>query len=178
MSGDTGTGLVFVLDGTDYEAPSLYTFDMSERRVMFDLAGIVEEDFVQQEDETEEDHQARVARMTRHPGFMEALMHVAFQRGNPDMKRAKVQALIDKTNFHEAIEKWADADVEDDADPPPVSELTSKLDEPSHTSSFSPNDPSGADSVRSSGLQGSNPASIGTSESDTSATSARSLSAA
>jgi hypothetical protein len=173
---DENRGLVFVIDGSEYDAPSLDEFNMAERRVMFELAGIVEEDFVQNDDETDEDHAARVEKMTRHPGFLEALMHVAYQRSHPDIKRAKVQALIDRTNFHEAIAKWAETDGADDADPP-LSESTSKPDEASPSGSFDSNRNSGDDSWKSSDVPVSSPEPIGTSGSDTWPTSRRNLSA-
>jgi hypothetical protein len=173
---DSDTGLVFVIDGADYPWPDLETFDMAERRVMYDLSGIVEEDFVRQEDETEDEHDERVRKMARHPGFMEAAMHIAYARGNPELKRAKVQAIIDHTNYQEAIAKWADLE-EDGEDGPPVSEPTSEPNSRSLSGSDGSNASSGIGSPTSSDAPGKTPGSTGTSASDTSATSARSLSA-
>jgi hypothetical protein len=173
---DSDTGLVFVIDGSDYPWPDLETFDMAERRVMYDLSGIVEEDFVRQEGESEDDHNERVRKMARHPGFMEAAMHIAYARGNPEMKRAKVQEIIDHTNYQEAIAKWADLE-ETGEDNPPVSEPTSEHNNKSSNGSDGSNASSGIGSLTSTDEPGRIPASIGTSPSDTSAMSARSLSA-
>jgi hypothetical protein len=169
-------GLVFVIDGGDYDAPDLDTFDMAERRVMFELSGIVEEDFVRQEDETDDEHTLRVRKMTRHPGFMEALMHVAYQRGNPDEKRARVKAVIDKTNFHEAIAKWGEVEEEGD-DGPPASESTSEPGRASLTEIVGSNTSSGEGSAESSAQPDKTPASTGITESDISRTSRGTLSA-
>lgn len=126
--------LLFVIDGTEYPCPDIASLTMAERRVMFDLSGIVEEDFVQRDDETDVEKDERVGKLTRHPGFMEALMHIAYARGNPELKRPKVQAVIDQTNYLEAIEKWADA--EDGEADHPVSEPTSELNGSSLSDSF------------------------------------------
>ena len=116
---ETETGLVFVIDGGEYPGPDLDSLNMGERRVLYDLAGIVQEDFAPEEGEAQDDHDARVRRMMRHPGFMESLMHIAYQRGNPELKRDKVQAVIDQTNYVEAIRKWAEEEqAEGDALPP------------------------------------------------------------
>lgn len=168
--------LVFVIDGTDYEAPDLDSFDMAERRVMFDLSGIIEEDFVQEENEAEDDHKQRVRKLTRHPGFMEALMHIAYARGNPDVKRQRVQELIEKTNYREAIQKWAD--VTADAENPPVSQSTSEPDEASPTATADSSTSSGLGSPASSDPPDSNRESTGTTESGTSPTLAPRLSVA
>lgn len=133
--------LIFVIDGDEYPCPDIASFNMAERRVMFDLSGIVEEDFAQGEDETDDEKAERVGKLTRHPGFIESLMHIAYSRGNPELKRAKVQAVIDQTNYMEAIEKWADQE-DGEADHPAL-EPTSK-----------PNETSRYDSVGSSATTG------------------------
>lgn len=157
-------GLAFIIDGAEYPAPSLDSFDMAERRLLFELAGITQEDLVRGEDESEEDHDVRVSRALRHPGFMETLMHVAYARGNPTIKRDKVQSVIEKTNYLEAIQKWAE---EDDASPP---DLTSPNEpsKPSEQSNGLRSVDSGVASLPSSGEQVEIPESIGTSESATS----------
>lgn len=143
---DADTDLVFVIDGANYPSPQIDSFDMAERRVMFDLSGIVEEDFVRLEDEDDDEYAARVRKTTRHPGFMESLMHIAYARGNPDLKRAKVQAVIDKTNYLVAIEQWADTEEEGDDDNPPSSEPTSERNGSSLRDSDGSNETSGIDS--------------------------------
>lgn len=165
------TGLVFVIDGNDYPSPLLETLDMAERRVLYDLSGIVQEDFVRDEDEeTEDEHTERVRKLTRHPGFMEALMHIAYARGNPGLKRDKVQAVIDRTNFMEAVEKWADTEAEEGDALPPV--RTSEPDATSPSSSLERPPSSGSGSTNGSDEPVKTPESIGTSKSPTSPTSA------
>jgi hypothetical protein len=122
----------FLIDGKVYEVPELDSLDMAERRVMFDLCGVTQEDFVREVDEDEDEYDARVSRMTRHPGFMESLMHIAYQRGNPAVRRDKVQLVIDRTNYMDAIEALPDEKAEDDESP---LALTTEPDKPSQSDS-------------------------------------------
>lgn len=150
--------LIFVIDGAEYPCPDIASFNMGERRVMFDLSGIVEEDFAQGDDETDEEKEARVGKLTRHPGFIESLMHIAYARGNPELKRPRVQDVIDNTNYLEAIEKWADREG-DDANP--VSEPTNKPSDPSLSSVGSKTTTTGLGLPNGLGLQDETPSRIG-----------------
>lgn len=142
-------GLAFVIDGREYPSPDLDSLNMGERRVMYDLCGIVQEDFAPLDGETADEHDTRVSKLTRHPGFMESLMHIAYQRGNPDAGRAKVQKVIESTNYLEAIEKWAD-EVDDQEAPSPLA-LTTEPAPASSTGSVESSESSGDDSPNGSG---------------------------
>lgn len=168
---DNSTGLVFVIDGVDYEAQPLSSFNMRERRVMFDLCGLVEEDFLRGEDETDDDHKERVHRLTRHPGFMEAMMTVAYWREHPTMTIEKVRSLVETTNYKEAISKWASADDADD----PTQAPTSAPEGSSPKSTSSSSSRSGTDSVSDSVERDKIPADTGASPSETSPTSLRAV---
>jgi hypothetical protein len=128
----------FLIDGKVYEVPSLDSLTMGERRVMYELCAITQEDFVRGEDETDEEHEERVAKLMRHPGFMESLMHVAYQRANPGVKRAKVQMVVDGTNYLDAVAAMVAAEDEPEDEPVPL-ESTSLLDgsSPSDSNSLS-----------------------------------------
>lgn len=173
--GDTGPESGFIIDGKTYEVPSLDSFDMGERRVMYDYSGIVQEDFVKEDNEADEDHAARVAGLIRHPGFMQTLMHIAYQRGNPGVKRDKVAAVIEQTNYLDAVASLADDEPEDDAGPPDLSERTRGPDasSPSGSSgnddSTKPKSATGGDgSTNGSDAPAKTPASTGTGRSGTS----------
>jgi hypothetical protein len=155
----------FLIDGKVYEVPSLDSLDMDERRVMFDLCGLVQEDFVREEDEDEAEHDARVSRQMRHPGFMEALMHVAYQRGNPTVKRQKVQMVISKTNYFEAVSTMVGA--EEDTEEVPLG-LTSEPDKPSSNSTTDAPTSSGDGSSNGSDQPDRSPEPTGAMRSDTS----------
>ena len=107
---------VFVIEGERCPLPDVASFTMGERRVLYELAGIVQEDFLREEEEDDDEYDARILGLTRHPGFMETLMHVAYQRKHPELKRDKVRAVIERTSFREAVSEWEEEDVEE-ADP-------------------------------------------------------------
>ncbi len=157
-------GLVFVIDGNEYPAPTLDTFDMAERRLLYELSKITQEDLVREDDESEEDHDRRVTMTLRHPGFMETLMQVAYARGNPALKPDKVRAIIERTNYLEAIQKWAE---EEDAGPPDRTS-PSELSKHSESENGSSSERSGESSSTTSDRPDRLPASTGTSESATS----------
>lgn len=136
MDAETG----FLIEGTVYPVPTWDSLTMGERHVMFDLAGITEEDLMQQDGESEEDHDERVDRATRHPGFMHALMHIAYQRGNPQMRRDKVSLVVDNTNYLDAMTRMSAA--EEDADESPLASTT-PLEQPSGTGSDGSSERSG-----------------------------------
>ena len=161
-------GLAFVIDGREYPSPELDSLTMGERRVMYDLSGIVQEDFAPREDETEDEHDARVTRQIRHPGFMESLMTIAYQRGNPDVKRDKVAAIIGNTNYLDAIEKWSETAEEADSRP---LELTPSPDAPSSSETNGHNSSSGDSSRNATDEPDVTPAPTGTMRSATSRTS-------
>lgn len=156
-------GRYFVIDGGHYPLPDVSSMDMAERRVMYDLAGLVQEDFIQDDDEDDAEHDARVTRLTRHPGFMESLMHIAYQRGHPELKRDRVQKVIDKTRFVDAVADWADDIEEDDVNPP---ELTKPPDGSSPSETDISNASSGASSMNGSALPDSLHEPIGVTRSD------------
>ena len=107
MAAETESG--FLIDGTVYEIPALWDLTMSERRLLFELAGYTQEEFLREDDETDDEHEARVEKMLRHPGYVETLMIVAYQRGNPDVKPGKVRLVIDRTSYADAIQGIASA---------------------------------------------------------------------
>lgn len=137
-------GLAFRIGGREYPSPDLDSLTMLERRVMYDLCGIIQEDFAPQDDETETEHDERVGKLTRHPGFLESLMHIAYQREHPELSRAKVEAVIGSTNYLEALEAWTDS--AEEADVIPLA-LTSPPDEPSSSLTDSKPERSGPSST-------------------------------
>jgi hypothetical protein len=173
----------FMIDGTVYEVPTLDSLTMGERRVMFELSGITQEDFVREADESEDEHDARLAKLMRHPGFMESLMHVAYQRGNPTVKPGKVKMVVEGTNYLEAVSGMTGDDDEEEEAVPLA--LTSEPDRSSEKSSLE-NESSTKDSSETSGNgsesasdeQGSAPIPIGITRSDTSSISDPTVSAA
>lgn len=117
MTRGTDVEAGFLLDGATYEVPALDTFDMGERRVLYDYSGLVQEDFAPLEDESEEERDERFQGLIRHPGFMQALMHIAYARANPGLRRDKVEKVIERTNYLEAVASLAGDEAGDDGPP-------------------------------------------------------------
>lgn len=111
----------FLIEGREYEIPHVVDFNLDEAQVLYDHTGFVVEDFVTDDDE-------ELTRMSRHPGFMRTMLHVAYQRGNPTLSRVKVEKLIGAQNAFTSAHIVGTVEQEDDADDPPVS--TSKPVEP------------------------------------------------
>lgn len=110
MAAETG----FTIADVIHEIPSLDTFTMDEAQVLYDYSGLTIEDFaLDEEDPASEEKQLE---KWKNPGFLRAMMHIAYQRANPRANRAKVQAVIGATNMIAAISTLAEA--EDDAVPP------------------------------------------------------------
>jgi hypothetical protein len=124
----------FEIDGTLYEVPEVTSLNVGERMVLHDYAGLVQEDFVRLEDETDEEMEARHETMLRRPGFIPALMHIAYARANPKLSREKVAKVIESTNYLAAIStlvaETPDEEAEDDR-PPDLTTRTLDSDEPS-----------------------------------------------
>lgn len=171
----------FTINGVICERPDISQLKMRERRLLFDLAGYVPEDFVQRENETDDAHASRVDTMTGHPGFMEAMLHIAYQREHPDRTREQVQAIVDETDFISALATLGEAD-EDDAGPPELTPVPAEASQKSlpgnASSSGESNGTSGHGSTTDSGRESGSLPSIGTTRSDTSSISAQEISAA
>jgi hypothetical protein len=162
----------FMIDDKLYELPSLDTLTMDELQVLYDYAGITLEDFAEPDDETPEETRERERRLGN-PGLTRALMHIAYQRGNPQVRAAKVKQLIGSANVIEALAHLGD--VEADADPPA---LTTEPEPSSPNGSVVSNESSGTTSENGSDAPDGPPAPIGITRSDTSSISAREISAA
>lgn len=170
----------FLIDGTIYEVPTLDSLTLDEAQLLYDRSGIVQEDFVPLADETEEEREERIAKLTRHPGFMASLVQIAYQRGNPGAKMSQVKLVLEKTNRMEAFSTLAEAEEEPDDVPLAStserggSSLSVSLD--SSSSLRDSNESGGTGSMSGSDEPAAGVVSIGTSRSDTSSTSARKVS--
>jgi len=168
---------VFVIEDADYEVPSLADFTMGEHRVMYDYCGLRVEDFL--DEDGQELPEEELDKLTGHPGFQATLMHVAYQRGNPHLSRQRVEKVIDRTRWLDAIAKLGDnVDEEASASPPPEA---SESDTPTRSSGeSSPSSPpsGGLASVPTSASPDESRAPTGTRESGTPSISDQEISAA
>lgn len=110
--------ITFKIDQQEYEVPDIADLDMDEWQVMHDYAGLVLDDFAPSDDPDEE--AARMRRL-RQPAFTRALLHIGYQRANPELSPSQVRAVTGKAKLVRALEAM-DAAVPDedegDADPP------------------------------------------------------------
>lgn len=107
----------FLIAGKVYEVPSLDSLTLDESQLMYDQCELVQEDFVRDTGETDEEHEARVAKMVRRPGFMGSLAQIAYQRGNPTEKPGQVKLVLGKTNRLELFSTLSSAVEEPDEVP-------------------------------------------------------------
>lgn len=107
----------FLIAGKVYEVPGLDSLTLDEAELLYEQSGLAQEDFAQEADETDEEHEARVAKMVRHPGFLGALARIAFQRGNPTVKPGQVRVILGKVNRIELFSTLGQAEEEPDEIP-------------------------------------------------------------
>lgn len=114
----------FLIDDKHYPVPSVFSFSNDEAQLLWDYARLTIQDFL--DDEADE-------RQFDNPGVMRTLMHVAYQRGNPEMRPAKVRELIGGVTVWTALAGLvaADEEQEDEESLPPAS--TSEPDRSSET---------------------------------------------
>jgi hypothetical protein len=87
----------FECEGRIYPVPTLDTFNMDEAQVLYDYSGLSIEDFAI--DESDPEQVAELERKAKNPGFKRALMHIAYQRGNPSWPAGKVRDLAGSANL-------------------------------------------------------------------------------
>lgn len=162
MAAETTTG--FEIDGKHYPVPPIDTFNMDEAQVLYDYSNLVLEDFVKPQDETPEETRER-EQLFRNPGLIRALMHVAYQRGNPKIPAGRVKALIGSVTIISAYESLAASAPEDGEADPPAS--TTELAKPSPSDSVTSSGSSGDASTTDSDEPAALPEATGTTKSDT-----------
>ena len=179
MAAETG----FTIQGKIWESPTVDSLNNDENQVLYDCTGFSQEDFFRRADETKDEHDERLLSIVRHPGFDTAWMRIAFQRGNPQLSRRKVEQIVGATNRLEALATLSDEQVEETDDLPLAS--TSEPNAPS-SSSLSENKTSPkqesetptTDSETPSASPEATPNGTGASNSDTQPISLREISAA
>ena len=105
----------FLIDGTQYDVPSLDSLNMDEAQILYDTSGLVLEDFAVDEDDPEAT--GKLQKNLRNPGFIRALMIIAYLRGNGGVSRAKAEAIIGSSNLVSAIEAFVSSVGSDDGPP-------------------------------------------------------------
>lgn len=152
MSGHDNTSEpCFEINDVRYPIPTLDTFTMDEAQTLYDYCGLSLEDFAPlhpaaTDDEREEHDRAQLARV-RNPGFKRALLHVSYQRGNPDMSAGRVRETVGAVNALGATVSLLGGD--ESEDPPGDSQTEPspqpRSSEPTRRSDSGSPSPSGSD---------------------------------
>jgi len=82
----TDTG--FEIDGKSYEVALPSTFDMDEAQIFYEYTGFVVEEIWLGGGED----------LTRRPGFLAALAHISFRRGNETAENDEIRMVVGKQN--------------------------------------------------------------------------------
>lgn len=133
METEPGAAL-FVIDGATLEVPSFDSLTMGETIVLYEYSGVTLDQL---------DEEKSVP-----PGFIAGLMHVAYQRANPQAKKHTVRQLIEGCNLAEALSAFQQAQQEADPDPP-ESPQTSDATENASNGTLNGNDGSSGDASTS-----------------------------
>lgn len=130
MSEETKQEAGFLIDGAEYPIPNVWDFDADEEQILWDYTGLVLADFIRVDPEAEDAERLEAERKRRllHPGLTRTYLHVAYRRGNRDVKDAEIRRLIGTVKRLEAMERIF---AEDDADPPAPTVTTTTPDESS-----------------------------------------------
>lgn len=92
----------FEIGGAFYEVPRLETFDLDEEQILYDIAGVIQMDFVPAHPEASDEEKAEVDRRiyatVRNPSFKRALVHIAYRRKHREMPFDEIATLIGRVS--------------------------------------------------------------------------------
>ena len=131
----------FVIDEVEYPIPGLDGMTMQEAVVLYERSGLTLEDFAI--DDEDPDQVEELERKTKHPGFLLALVQIAYMRGNPKVNRKRAEQIADEMDLIAAYEAVVKAGIDQDPTSPQPNEVTDE-------SSVGSGDGSGDDSTKSS----------------------------
>ena len=136
----------FDINGEVYEVPTLDSFDMDEAQILYDLSGVVLEDFIPPHPDSPDQEKAAHYQLqllrVRDPGFKRALVHIAYRRKHEDYDSTVLDKAIGKMNATDiSIAVLARGDEED-----PQSDSLNKPDVKSSTNGTSESSSSGSPS--------------------------------
>lgn len=115
MSNETEPG--FEIDGRIYPVPAIPTFNMNELAVLYEQCGLTIEDWAARD--YDDECRARYQQGVTNPGFKRTLMHVAYQRGNPDTPPSHVAELIGEVQVLAAMAPLLAADAKGEEEDSP-----------------------------------------------------------
>jgi hypothetical protein len=141
--------------------------DANEAQVLYDISGVVQEDFVPPHPEApkveQRAHEEHVSRTIRNPAFKRAITCIAYMRKNPESDLATVLELVGKIRQIDISLALAGGD-----EVPPETSSPSEPEKQKPSDEHSRSEVSGNPSTNGSDLPDSLPEATGTSESGTS----------
>ena len=133
----------FVFDGEEAPIPELGSLNMDEAEVLYERCNLTLEDFVI--DDEDPDQVAELAEKTKHPGFVTALLQIAYQRLKPGVNKKRALEVARSYSLTEAYEQIILSGLDED----PTTPQTSPNEATDESSAGSGSD-SGADSTTNS----------------------------
>jgi len=140
--------MAFLIDGQEYEWPTLDSFDIDEAELLYTATGFGLEDLVF---DPEEPNAEDVAKRLIRPATLKALARIAYSRQHPDIPADVVLEKAGKVNMSEAVMALL-AIEETDVDPPVSTSEPSRSSETSSPGSLE----SQSRTNETSGLNGTN----------------------
>ena len=107
------------IDGQRYELPTFDSFDLDEAEILFEVAGVVQEQFapLHPEEATDEDRARKTEaelRLIAKPSFKRALVHIAYRRRHPELSFDEINTRVGKVNALDVTMEF----LRGDEDPP------------------------------------------------------------
>ncbi|HSE44717.1 MAG TPA: hypothetical protein VLA89_05245 [Gemmatimonadales bacterium] len=114
----------FVIDEVEYPIPGLDGMNMQEAVVLYERSGLTLEDFAIDDEDPEQVEE--LEQKTKHPGFLLALVQIAYMRGHPKVTRKRAEQVADQMDLIAAYEAVLKAGIDKDPTPTQQSEATSE----------------------------------------------------
>ena len=139
------------IGGERYEVPTLDTLDMDEAQILFDVSGIVIEDFAPAHPDSADEEKLQVQseqlRRVRNPAFKRALVHVAYRRKHPELDYFQISEVVGKVNAVDVTLEVLRGDDEEDPSQSSPKQSDEKNDMNGTSEPLSSGSPSGSDSA-------------------------------
>lgn len=140
----------FEINGERLDVPTLESLTLDEEQILYDVAGVVQMDFIRAHPEASDEEKEAVERLilirVRDPRFKRALAHIAYRRRYPAADFGDVQILVGSMNALDVdLALLGKGDAEDPTTSSP-SEHESRSSSNGSSSSEDSGSPSGSDS--------------------------------
>lgn len=140
------------IGGERYELPTFDSFDLDEAEILYEIAGVIQEQFAPLHPETPDEEKdqklQRELRMIADPKFKRALVHIAYRRRHPDADFSNINLIVGKVNALDVTMEFLRGD-----ESPPAQSSPKQQDDKSNTSMTSKSGDAGSSSGSTSDAQ-------------------------